>query len=231
MSIESPSAMLATLTVELALAGIVIVAARLWQATVPREWKALRRKIERIVSEMESSGFPKPTQKMCQFLVAGEDHRFQIHPGVDPIALCRALWKTVFYGRRQGGSTIAMQLVRTVTKRRDRTYRRKLLEIVLAVRLTQHFGRGRLPPLYLWIAHYGWRMNNFHEACLRIGIDPLLASDLDAAMLVARLKYPEPRTLHRERMWRLQRRAAHLMLLGQSKKKHRPWNDIVCRPQ
>ena len=181
-------------TVSVALAGVVIGTARLWHVAIPKEWEGLRDKLEQIISDMDSSGPPKPTQRMCQLLVAGEDHRFQFHPGVDPIALCRAIWKTVFCGCRQGGSTIAMQLVRTVTKRYEWTWRRKLLEMVLAVRLTRHLGRERLPSLYLWVAYYGWRMNSFNQACSRIGIDPLSTSELDAAMLVARLKYPEPRS-------------------------------------
>ena len=59
------------------------------------EWERLRGKIDYIISEIDSSNFPKPTHQMCQFLVAGEDHRFHHHPGVDPIALCRAIWKTI----------------------------------------------------------------------------------------------------------------------------------------
>ena len=149
------------------------------------EWERLRNKIGYIISEIDSSDSPKPTHQMCQLLVAGEDHRFHHHPGVDPIALCRALWKTVFCGSRQGGSTIAMQFVRTVTGRYDRTWRRKLLEMTLAVRSTRHIGRDRLPALYLWVAYYGWRMNSFNEACPRVRLDPLSASEFESAMLLA----------------------------------------------
>ena len=65
-----------------------------------------------------------------------------------------------------------MQLVRTVTGRYERTWRRKLLEMVLAVRLTRHIGRDRLPTLYLWVAYYGWRMNGFKQACFTITLCP-----------------------------------------------------------
>ena len=186
------------------------------------EWERLRNKIDYIISEIDSSNSPKPTHQMCQFLVAGEDHRFRHHPGVDPIALCRAIWKTVFCGSRQGGSTIAMQFVRTVTGRYDRTWRRKLLEMILAVRSTRHIGRERFPALYLWVAYYGWRMNGFKQACLRVRLDTLAASECESAMLVARLKYPEPRSLSRERMLRIQDRANHLMSLRKSREKDRP---------
>ena len=184
-------------------------------------WEVLRQKVDGIVAEIDSSDCPKPTHRMCEFLMAGEDHRFYSHPGVDPIAMCRAIWKTVFCDCRQGGSTIAMQLVRTVTRRYEWTCRRKLVEIILAVRLTRHLGRERLPVLYLWVAYYGWGMNNFTQACSRTLIDPLSASDLESALLVARLKYPEPRCLHQEHLRRIYRRASHLMSL-RSAQNNRP---------
>ena len=150
---------------------------------------------------------------MCRLLIAGEDHRFDGHPGVDAVALCRAVWKTYFRGTRQGGSTIAMQLVRTLTGRYERTVPRKIREIVLAVRLTRHVPRERIPLLYLWCAHYGWRMNGFREACARTGLDPETAG-LDAeAELVARLKYPQPKDPSPERMEAIRRRGLHLIRL------------------
>ena len=189
------------------------------------EWNSLRNRLDRIVAEMESAKSPKPTQEMCRLLVAGEDHRFHHHPGVDPFALCRAIWKTVFCDSRQGGSTIAMQFVRTLTGRREWSWKRKLLEIILAVRLTHYIGRDRLPALYLWVGYYGWGMHNFNQACSRARVDPLSASQLDSAMLVARLKYPESRTMQREQMLRIQCRAAHLMSLRTSMEEDRLWKN------
>ena len=101
-----------------AVAGVAGVAGRgtsaLLTGIAHREWSIFRYKVEQIIAEMDCSDFPKPTRRMCLFLVAGEDRRFYYHPGVDPVALGRAVWKTVFCGCRQGGSTIAMQIVRTV---------------------------------------------------------------------------------------------------------------------
>jgi len=185
------------------------------------EWGILQKQVDRIAAEMDSSRAPKPTHQMCQLLIAGEDRRFYQHHGVDPVALCRAIWKTAFCARRQGGSTIAMQLVRTVTGRYERTWRRKILEIVLAARLTRHIGRARLPTLYLWVAYYGWRMNGFRQACLRFHSAPLIESEFESAMLVARLKYPEPRILSPERKQRIQRRAAHLVRLRNTESQSR----------
>ena len=148
---------------------------------------------------------------MCRYLIAGEDHRLRYHPGVDPIAMCRAVWSTLFIGSRQGGSTIAMQFVRTVTGRYDNTCRRKLCEIILAVYLTLRFGRLHLPKLYLWVAYYGWGMNNFLHACERLNLDPDNLGELETAEFVARLKYPEPRSLTSQRRRQIRARARHLI--------------------
>ena len=185
------------------------------------EWQQLRISIDKLESQLASSNFPPPNSEMCNFLIVGEDRRFYYHPGVDPLALCRAVWKTLFCGSRQGASTIAMQLVRTITGRYEKTCRRKLLEIILAVRLTRYLPKDRLPVVYLWIAYYGSGMNNFKQACSRLCIDPRSVDSFEAAKLVARLKYPEPRKCDAERSRKITRRGLHLLALSDGKKEHR----------
>ena len=177
------------------------------------EWDRLRREVQRVDAEMQSGVKPTPTTLMCELLIAGEDRRFRFHPGVDPVGLVRAIWKTIVFHERQGGSTIAMQLVRTVSGRYEKTLKRKCSEIVLSLLLTHHFGRERLPMFYLYVAYYGWRMNNFRQACARLGIKLDAIDDMEAARLVARLKYPQPCRYGAERIRRIERRARHLIAL------------------
>jgi membrane carboxypeptidase/penicillin-binding protein PbpC len=178
------------------------------------EWATLRDAVELSRSELRRDAYATPPKPMVELLIAGEDHRFLHHPGVDPVALCRALWKTI-RGSRQGGSTVAMQLARTITGRYEMTLERKMREIVLALLLTRYFGKADLPPLYLHIAYYGWKMNGFRQACRRLGIEPGAMSQFDAAKLVARLKYPEPRFAGIERTRQIERRAKHLIFRAQ----------------
>lgn len=180
---------------------------------IETEWEKLRREVIRLDTKLESGACPIPTLQMCELLIAGEDHRFRSHPGVDLIGLIRAIWKTFAFRKRQGGSTIAMQLVRTITGRYEKTWKRKIYEIILAVLLTHHFGRDRLPMWYLCIAYYGWRMNNFRQACIRLKIKPDSADEMKAARLVARLKYPEPSQYKVERIRKIESRARHLVAL------------------
>ena len=178
------------------------------------EWATLRDAVEHSRSKLLQDAYATPPKPMVELLIVGEDHRFRHHPGVDPVALCRALWKTI-RGSRQGGSTVAMQLVRTLTGRYEITLERKIREIVLAVLLTRYFGKADLPTLYLYIAYYGWKMNGFPQACRRLGIDPGAMSQSEAAKLVARLKYPEPRLASIKRTKQIERRASHLTFRAQ----------------
>ena len=153
----------------------------------------------------------RPNQRMRELLVAGEDHRIAFHPGVDPLALCRAAWRTYGRGRVEGGSTVAMQLVRVLTGRFENSWRRKVREMALAVAATRHVHWSELASLYLLVGYYGWRMNGFRQACGQLGIDPTRCSLRDSAMLVARLKYPQPKHCSAARWAEIVGRGEYLM--------------------
>lgn len=153
----------------------------------------------------------RPNRLMCDLAMVGEDRRLHYHPGVDPLALCRAAWRTYVCGRVEGGSTIAMQLVRTLTGRYERTFLRKAQEAALAIRLTRYLPRDELAGLYLWVAYYGWNMNNFRQACRRLGVDPASRDVCSAAWLVACLKYPQPKRMSGSRRQKIERRCTYLL--------------------
>jgi penicillin-binding protein 1C len=84
-----------------------------------------------------------------------EDRRFWWHPGVDPLAVGRALaqnWRAS--GRRSGASTIAMQVAR-LQDPSPRTYLSKAVESVTAMLLTLRYGHEELLRQYLTLAPYG----------------------------------------------------------------------------
>jgi 1A family penicillin-binding protein len=83
-------------------------------------------------------------------VIAVEDHRYYLHPGIDPIALTRA----AFYNVRsdegtQGGSTITQQLARTLFLSNVRTYGRKAQEAALAGMLELFLSKREILQLYL----------------------------------------------------------------------------------
>jgi penicillin-binding protein 1A len=82
--------------------------------------------------------------------VAIEDHRFYRHPGVDPIALGRAVVRNVrSSGTVEGGSTLTQQLARTLFLSTKRSYARKAREAVLAVMIDAHLSKSQILELYL----------------------------------------------------------------------------------
>ncbi len=115
-------------------------------------WQILRQSIDLARRELSASE-PQPNVQMCRLLVLGEDHRLAWHSGVDPLAFCRAAWRTYGRGRREGGSTVAMQLVRVLTGRFDMCWRRKVDEMALAILATHHVPKAELPALYLSVGY------------------------------------------------------------------------------
>ncbi len=82
--------------------------------------------------------------------LAAEDDRFFEHPGVDWQGLVRALATNVAAGGlREGGGTITMQLARNTVLTSERTLRRKLKEVFLALRLEREFTKHEILTLYL----------------------------------------------------------------------------------
>jgi penicillin-binding protein 1A len=84
-----------------------------------------------------------------QAFVAVEDHRFFLHPGIDPIALARAVTRNVTSGSREGGSTLTQQLARTLFLSNRRSYGRKAREAVIAFLIEVQLSKQQILELYL----------------------------------------------------------------------------------
>lgn len=99
--------------------------------------------------------------------LALEDRRFYSHPGVDPLAVGRAILQNLVAGDRvSGASTIAMQTARLLDPG-DRTYLRKLREAWRALVLTVRFGRQEVLATYLRLVPYGTRVRGIAYAARR----------------------------------------------------------------
>lgn len=98
-----------------------------------------------------------PQQLINAFLVA-EDARFYSHPGVDYQGLIRAFFQLLRTGeKRQGGSTITMQVARNFLLSRKKTYQRKIKEIILALKIEQEYSKNTILELYLNKIYLGHR--------------------------------------------------------------------------
>ena len=90
-----------------------------------------------------------PTHVIDAF-IAAEDDQFWNHAGVDPIALAAAAFELVVTGEKtRGGSTITMQVARNFFLSSEKTYARKLNEILLALRIENELSKEKILELYL----------------------------------------------------------------------------------
>lgn len=151
-------------------------------------------------------------ESLIEALIFAEDHRFYSHKGIDLRAIWRAIIATTFTGRSQGGSTITQQLVRVITCDYRRSIARKFKELCLAAWLDLHLPKKEQAIIYLHVAYFGWRMNGLRQTMLRMQIN-LPCSMTEAAAIVARLKYPEPRNPTSRHFIRIQCRQRHIIRL------------------
>jgi len=81
--------------------------------------------------------------------IAVEDHRFYVHPGIDPIGLGRAVYRNVATGRSEGASTLTQQLARTLFLSNRKSYTRKLREAALSLQMEAQLTKNQILELYL----------------------------------------------------------------------------------
>jgi len=124
--------------------------------------------------------------------IAIEDRRFYSHFGVDPIGLARAVTANVLRrGVSQGGSTITQQLAKNLFLTQDRTLRRKLQEVVLALWLERKFSKNEILELYLNRVYFGAGAYGVDAAAQRYFGKPAKQVKIaEAAMLAGLVKSP-----------------------------------------
>ncbi len=115
--------------------------------------------------------FPPPDslpEKMVKSIILFEDKNFRQHPGIDGLALIRALALNVGHGRIvSGGSTISMQVIRLMRKGKPRTIQEKIVEIFLALRLEMIYSKEDILRMYLSHAPFGGNVVGLEAATWR----------------------------------------------------------------
>ncbi len=121
-----------------------------------------------------------------KMLQAYEDKRFFEHPGVDPLALVRAIGQRLSAGRVvSGASTLTMQVARLLEPR-PRTIRSKIIEIGRALQLEMRHSKTDILSLYLTLAPFGGNIEGVRSASLIwLGKEPSWMTPGEAALLVA----------------------------------------------
>jgi penicillin-binding protein 1A len=136
--------------------------------------------------------FDRISPNLIKAVVSVEDQRFFEHSGVDFIRVAAAVVRNLQEGRRaEGGSTITQQLARQTFLSRDKTYRRKLKEVILAAHIEREYSKQEILELYLNKVYFGDGLYGV-EAASR-GYFAKHASDLtvdEAALLAGLIQSP-----------------------------------------
>lgn len=132
--------------------------------------------------------FDEIPPRVIEAFLAAEDERFMQHRGVDPVGLIRASVRLLQTGERaQGGSTITMQLARNVFLSSERTYTRKIREILLALQIEEELSKEEILELYLNKIFLGERAYGVAAAAQVYFNRPLSEITVDQAALIAGL--------------------------------------------
>ncbi|HEU4889557.1 MAG TPA: penicillin-binding protein 1C, partial [Thermoanaerobaculia bacterium] len=138
-------------------------------------------------SRTESLSAKALPPRVVEAALAAEDRRFFRHPGIDPIAVSRAMLHNVRAMRIvEGGSTITQQVAKLLLRSTNRGLRQKAREAVLALRLEYRFTKNEILALYLNRAPYGNRIDGIARASRTyFGVAPEQLTPAQAAFLAS----------------------------------------------
>jgi penicillin-binding protein 1A len=129
---------------------------------------------------------------MKQAILSAEDDRFFEHSGIDLTGMARAALSNLRSGRRgEGASTITMQLARNFFLTNERTYTRKIYEVLLAFKIERAMTKEQILEIYVNQIFLGQRAYGFASAAQVYYGKPLAkVSAAEAAMLAGLPKAP-----------------------------------------
>ena len=129
---------------------------------------------------------------IAQAVISIEDRRFHAHFGFDPIGFTRAMTRNIMQKRmREGGSTITQQLAKNLFLKPERTFGRKVQELILAVWLETKYSKAEILELYLNRVYFGAGATGVDAASRRyFGKSAKHVTVPEAALLAGLLKAP-----------------------------------------
>lgn len=168
-------------------------------------------------NRMEGVAIEKMPDHLKNAVIAIEDHRFEKHRGFDVKGISRAFFLNLKAGKiKAGGSTITQQLTKTALLSPERTYKRKLEEVFLAVEMEKKFTKDEILEMYLNQVYFGsgaWGVQNASRKYFGKDVDNLTLSE--AAMMAGIINRPSALDPYKNLEGAVERRN---IVLGQMKK-------------
>ncbi|MGI6345397.1 MAG: transglycosylase domain-containing protein [Bacillota bacterium] len=133
------------------------------------------------------------SQDFLDAVIAVEDSRFYRHPGIDPIRLGKAIIVNIQrQAKAQGGSTITQQLARNLYLTLEKSYIRKLKEMVIALQLERHYSKDEILEMYVNENYMGHGIYGIQSAAqFYYGKDPSELTMAQSTMLAGVIQIPE----------------------------------------
>ncbi|MBK8803180.1 MAG: PBP1A family penicillin-binding protein [Fibrobacteres bacterium] len=130
--------------------------------------------------------------QLQQAVMAIEDRQYYDHWGMNLYRTMGAAVNTVLKGRRQGGSTLTQQLAKNVFLTHEKSYKRKILEAITAVRLERYYTKRQLMTFYLNEIYLGSGTYGMQAAArLNFGKDVWKLDLVECATLAGMIQKPE----------------------------------------
>lgn len=127
-------------------------------------------------------------ERMTHAIISSEDENFFKHGGVDYKGIARAVFELVTTGeKKSGGSTITMQVARNFFLSKEKTYLRKLNEIILAYKIENELSKQEILALYLNKIFLGYRSYGVAAASKTYYGKPISELSLDEFAMIAGL--------------------------------------------
>ena len=163
--------------------------------------------------------FDQIPTRLKQAFLAAEDQQFYEHPGINPARILSAALANIRAGHTvQGGSTITQQVAKNFLLTSERSYTRKIREVILASRIEKKFSKDEILYLYLNHIYLGRGAYGVASAAWRYfnkRLDELTLAE--CAMLAGLPKAPSSYAPHANPKRALKRRNTVLYLMQQSK--------------
>jgi len=131
---------------------------------------------------------PLPVQ---QAILAAEDRDFYEHGGISPVGIVRSLWNNVTGGSTQGASTITQQYAKNAFLTQERSWERKIREVLLATKLETLVSKDEILENYLNTIYFGRGADGIEAAAIAYFGVPASELTLEqGAVLAAVIKSP-----------------------------------------
>ncbi|MCI8584019.1 MAG: transglycosylase domain-containing protein [Dorea sp.] len=147
--------------------------------------KSIEETMEEIRGREHFTKYSELPQFYIDAVISVEDHRFEKHPGIDLIAVCRAAWVDIrSCSFREGGSTITQQLVKNQIFTQEKILERKAAEVFAVFDVEGKYAKEEIFELYVNTISFGGGYEGIYEASIGyFGKVPSELSDCESVIL------------------------------------------------